>query len=537
MENTNTEAKAGNIAAAAALITVKRADLADALKALKFKQGKHAIPILNFVAADVAAGALTLKATDLQTAVTYKIKAVENTAYKGGSFCLQFSDLEAAIKGAPKKGDIELKYAAGSAAISWPELSGGSFSIHCQPSEDFPIIPDASNEKTETLRACVDYHNMQGLFNAIGFTASTEDDRHFLNGIFFDGKDAVTTDGRRLAVLSFPFTFTPKDKENGVIIPTEPIRRAAKNNAAGKLVIYSNMAYFVTPKMTIAARLVEGNFPAYKQIQPKTWESIATLDGAALLPVLSALPGINKSRSLGVTFLFTAAGYELYFKNEKIAAFPLLAGASHFKEKAFKIAFQPAFVRDILAAAPGNVQIRLNTAATPAGAYNGSGAEYIIMPLRTENAGGSLAARLEELAAAEKPAESGQDAPAEPEAPEAQEEAPAAVQDTPAPAPEPVQVQEIAEAPAVTAAPWYAKNSPSGKQGLIISEKTGETVAVVYDNKNSGPLSAALDLRDALAALLEVSGRLLPQGADADGLNNCDALANARRALQKAKGE
>ena len=455
METTNTEATG------AAVITVKRADLADAVKALKFKQGKRSgrsIPILNYVAADIAAGALTLKATDQQTAVTCRIKATENTAYKGGAFCLKLADLEAAIKGAPKKGDIELKYTAGSAALSWAELSGGSFPIHCNAAEDFPIIPDASTEKPETLRACVDYHNMQGLFNAIGFTASKEDDRHFLNSIFFNGKEAVTTDGRRLAVLPFPFTFTPKDKETGVIIPTDPIRRAAKDNAAGKLVIYSIMAYFITPKMTIATRLVEGNFPAYKQIQPKTWESIATLDGAALLPVLSALPGINKSRSLGVTFLFTATGYELYFKNEKIAGFPLLDGASHFKAKALKISFQPAFVRDILAAAPGNVQIRLNADAQPAGLYNGSGAEYIIMPLRTEGAGGSLAARMESgedcyglsdkpypfwvsylgrgsLAAAAKPAESALEAPAAPEAPEE----PAAVQDAPAPAPEPVQ--------------------------------------------------------------------------------------------------
>ena len=460
MENTNTEATA------AAVITVKRAELADALAALKFKQSKRGrIPILSFAAAEIAAGALTLKATDLQTAVTCKIKGVENKAYKGGAFCMSLSDLTAAIKGAPKKGDIEIKY------------SGGA--------------------RSETLRACVDYHNMQALFNAIGFTASTEDDRHFLNGIFFDGKEAVTTDGRRLSVLPFRFDFKPKDKENGFIVPTDPIRRAAKIKGAGKMSVYAGMVYFETPKMTISARLVEGNFPAYKQILPKTWEAITTIDGAALLPVLSALPGINKVRSLGVTFLFTAAGYELYFKNEKIAGFPLLDGAAHFKAKALKMSFNPAFVRDILAAAPGNVQMRFNSECSPAGLFNGNGAEYMIMPLRTENAGGALAVRMAELAEAEKPKEAAQIAPAAPEAPKAPEVQPepaAAVQEAPAPAPEPVEPEPVP----FTAGPWYTKNSPSGKQGLIISEKTGETVAVVYDNKNSGPLSAALDLLEAL---------------------------------------
>jgi len=490
MENTNTEATT-----AAAVITVKRADLAEALGALKFKQAKRGIPILNSAAAEIAAGVLTLKATDLQTAVTCKIKGVENKAYKGGAFCMNLADLAAAIKGAPKKGDIEIKYTAGSAAVSWAELSGGSFSIRCNPAEDFPIIPEASKETPDTLRACVDYWDMQGLYNALGFSASTEDDRHFLNGVFFNGKEAATTDGRRLAVLPFPFTFTPKKDESGVIIPTDAIRRAAKASAAGTMVIYSNMVYFATPKITIASRLVEDNYPAYKQILPKTWGAIATLDGAALLPVLSSLPGINKVRSLGVTFLFTAAGYELYFKNEKIAAFPLIEGAGHFKAKALKMSFNPAFVRDILAAAPGSVQMRFNNDTSPSGLFNGNGAEYVIMPLRTENASGALAARIAELAAAVKPEEPAQIAPAPKEEPEAPAEAPEPVQDAPAPEPEPVQEKPVIPP---SAGPWYAKNSPSGKQGLIISEKTGETIAVVYDNRDSAVLSAGLDLLEAL---------------------------------------
>ena len=39
---------------------------------------------------------------------------------------------------------------------------------------------------------------------------------------------------------------------------------------------------------------------------------------------------------------------------------------------------------------------------------------------------------------------------------------------------------------------WYAKSG--GVQGLVISEKTGRTVAVSYDPKDAPVLAASLDL-------------------------------------------
>jgi len=526
-----------NINAEAVQITVKRADLADALKALKFKQGKHVIPILNNAAAEVQAGAVVLKATDLESAVSYNLAAVTSAA--GARFCLNIAALEAAIKGAPKKGEIQLNYtpamqtdihtASARASVSWPELAGGSFPVPVQPAEDFPVIPEVSTEKPEELRAFLDYKDMPALVSALAFSASAEDDRHFLNGIYFDGKEAATTDGRRLAVLPFPFTLKPraekeKQTSDGFILPTKSMQRAAKHCPAGDLAVYGDRAYFISPKITITTRQIQGNFPAFHQIIPKTWDRIATVDGAALLPVLLSIPDVNKGRA-AVTFLFTGSGYELYNKSEKIAGFPLIEGDADFKGKALKISFNPRFVLDILEAAPGNLQMRLNNDAQPAGFFNGNGTEYLIMALRTESAAGGLAARLEELAAAAKPAESALEASAVPEAPEVPAEAPAAVLDTPAPAAEPVQEAPAAVAPAprCTKCKWvHEADSVAGTsfQGVELCPEHAATP----------------DLLAALAALLEVSGRNLPQGADKDGLDNCDALAQARRAISKAGG-
>jgi hypothetical protein len=53
---------------------------------------------------------------------------------------------------------------------------------------------------------------------------------------------------------------------------------------------------------------------------------------------------------------------------------------------------------------------------------------------------------------------------------------------------------------------------------------------------NANLISAAPDLLSALEKLLQISQDELDQSATHDGLVNCEALANARVAIAKAKG-
>jgi hypothetical protein len=60
---------------------------------------------------------------------------------------------------------------------------------------------------------------------------------------------------------------------------------------------------------------------------------------------------------------------------------------------------------------------------------------------------------------------------------------------------------------------WYAKNSASSGQGIVIDEQTGRSVAVAYDEKDTALLAAAPEL---LAALQECK-RLLAVVWEYDG--------------------
>jgi hypothetical protein len=71
---------------------------------------------------------------------------------------------------------------------------------------------------------------------------------------------------------------------------------------------------------------------------------------------------------------------------------------------------------------------------------------------------------------------------------------------------------------------------------LIVITSQGTHYATTYDPAAARLISAAPDLLSALERLLKISQEELDQSATHDGLVNCEALANARAAIAKAKG-
>jgi ATP/maltotriose-dependent transcriptional regulator MalT len=66
--------------------------------------------------------------------------------------------------------------------------------------------------------------------------------------------------------------------------------------------------------------------------------------------------------------------------------------------------------------------------------------------------------------------------------------------------------------------------------------RTSSDVSIHEEEANAHLISAAPDLLSALERLLQISQEELDQSATHDGLVNCEALANARVAIAKAKG-
>jgi DNA polymerase-3 subunit beta len=271
-------------------------------------------------------------------------------------------------------------------------LSGKArFKMGGAPKNDYPVIPDLDEKDSFTVPAGV----LGEMINSTIFSASTEDDRHFLNGLLWkyekDTFSLVATDGRRLAITSSKKVKAKKDFK--VIVPSKilgELSRFIKSAGIGDkeeitVGLSSNQIGFKVAKTVFISRLIEGNFPAYEQIVPKTHEIEINMNAASLLGVTKRAAICSNERSGSVKYTFkngvlvvTSSSQSIVFEDEI---------AVEYKGKEFQISFNPKFILDILkVSGEKELSAEFTTPSTPA-IIMVKGREdltYIIMPLRTQ---------------------------------------------------------------------------------------------------------------------------------------------------------
>ncbi len=271
-------------------------------------------------------------------------------------------------------------------------LSGKSrFKLGGTPKNDYPVIPDLDESNSFKIPAQL----LADMINSTIFSASTEDDRHFLNGLLWkyekDVFTLVATDGRRLAVVSSKKIKAKKDFK--VIVPSKILGELArfikgagvKETDEVTVGLSSNQIGFKTGKTVFISRLVEGNFPAYEQIIPKSHEIEISLNSEKMMAVTKRAAICSNERSGSVKYTFkkdvlvvNSASQSMDFEDEI---------EIDYKGKEFQVSFNPKFLMDIFRAAGGSdVTAELTSPATPA-LFKFKGREdllYIVMPLRAQ---------------------------------------------------------------------------------------------------------------------------------------------------------
>ena len=231
------------------------------------------------------------------------------------------------------------------------------------------------------------------MINSTLFSASTENDRQFLNGLLWKYKEGkfsmVATDGRRLAVKTV--SGIESQQEFSVIVPSKILNEltkfikssSLKEDASMQVSVTGNQIGFILGKTSFLSRLAEGTYPAYEQIIPQSHEHEAKADSETLLAVTKRASICTSDRSIKVTYTFrnnsllvTAASQNMDFEDEIPVS---------YEGDEFQISFNPNFIMDILKNLPaGEVIMQFKTHGSPA--LIKTAAEetplYIVMPLR-----------------------------------------------------------------------------------------------------------------------------------------------------------
>ena len=278
-------------------LTFKKEDLLGCLQVLQgVAAGRNTLPILSNVLIRAANEQIEIVATDLEVGIKSRVPGV---IFDEGAITVSAKKLVEIVRELPPT-EIKLSTTANDRVEI--VCGEGVYKIIGLPDEEFPDLPSIRGDFFT-----IDGEVLRSMIFKTEFSASTEETRYFLNGLYVyltsESTQVVATDGRRLAIASSAALTPPPGEPIGVIIPLKAVREITKTfaeSAEVKMCLLENQVIFADDHSTLTSRLVEGEYPKYQQIIPKDHEIRAILEAERFLGALKrvALLASPKTHSI-----------------------------------------------------------------------------------------------------------------------------------------------------------------------------------------------------------------------------------------------
>jgi DNA polymerase-3 subunit beta len=250
-------------------ITCNATALAAELRLLtKIAPTKPSIPILSHVLLR-AEDQLYLSATDLEVALSTSCSA---TIHEAGDVALPAHTLLSILEQLPD-GDVN---------IANGQITSGGFrsKISALPTVDFPPLPAAEGEATP-LPA------LQRLIERVSYAISEKAQKYVMDGALLSLTGnviaMVATDAKRLSIATASRMPGP-DYE--VILPSKTLDMLAAQTGEVAFSRSDRHLFFQYGKRLLISRMLDGKFPNYQRIIPKSNDQTVTVDRAGLAAVL-----------------------------------------------------------------------------------------------------------------------------------------------------------------------------------------------------------------------------------------------------------
>lgn len=279
------------------------------------------------------------------------------------------------------------------ASESAVKVAGGraEFSLNAWSAGDFPQT--STFDMSDAF--VVGREPFTGTLAKVGRAASRDETRPILTGVLVsiagDTLKMVATDSYRLAVKETKLGAVP-GTDVQAIVPVKALTEVARlATALGEgdlqVVLSENQVIFHLPDPTgdiwLASRLIDGQFPNYKQLLPETFDHRVALDRdefAAAARRVSLLA--QKNAPLRLTF--GPGRLQLRALTQDVGQAEEALDVAFDGEEEFEIGFNPAYLVDgIDAFDDDEVQLSFTSPLRPGLVTGGDGTfVYLIMPIR-----------------------------------------------------------------------------------------------------------------------------------------------------------
>ncbi|MBE6367402.1 MAG: DNA polymerase III subunit beta [Lentisphaerae bacterium] len=359
--------------------TVSREKLLDALKRVNSTvSSRNTLPILGNVLIEAENNQVVLTTTDLEIRISTRIEAEIEVAGSTTIPAKRLLSLVSKFEDAVVSISSDERYHA--------EVTCGTscFKLLGIAPEDFPGSVELAPIRTITFKGA----ELKRMLGQIIYAITLNDSRKVLHGMLVSVHDntvtMVATDSKRLAMTERSLeNFSGGDGD--CIIPLQAaidIKGQADPKSDITLEVGDKMARFTTPDTVLTTKLIEGNYPNYRQVIPGSFTKQVTVATSALLGKIELVSQVLADSTGCIELKFSSDRLELRAASSDIgegsAELPV-----EYSGEDMTASFNPVFLADPLRYADcETMTFKMNDGFSPVAIDGNDGFLYVIMPMR-----------------------------------------------------------------------------------------------------------------------------------------------------------
>lgn len=353
----------------------ERDDLAELFsRANRAVAARSALPVLQGLLCEVAAGSLTVTGTDLEVTVQTSgpVEVMEE-----GRAVIPGRLLAEAVRKMPP-GVVTLSVGGGDAEI---QGKGPKFTLRTLSLDDYPNLDVSPVDGVE-----VDGDELINALNQVVVASSSDSARPILTGVLFEpgeeGLRLVATDSYRLSVRDLP----GMGSIGSGLVPARGLRELGRTIGAPKIQagMASREAVFTSERGTVRLRLIEGSFPKYRSLLPESYPSHVVMGKEALLDALGRATLVAEDH-IPVRLKIGNGGVEVNVTRQDVGGEVEYLEAEFSGPEEILIAFNPRYLQDGVSVLNGD-QVRIRMIDPLKASVLDDGGEggflYLLMPVR-----------------------------------------------------------------------------------------------------------------------------------------------------------
>jgi DNA polymerase III subunit beta len=356
---------------------------------------RSTLPIIGYILFETSKSGLKISANNLEMGIELGIKSKVS---KEGAILVPAKTLSGIVSKLP---DTQVTFKMTEKGTMRISFGQSNFHVHTLPPDEFPVLPKVKEGKSLTVNAEV----LAEMIRQTIFAVSASEDKYVLTGVLMEfGKSAVAgeetnfrlvaTDGYRLAKRGEKIKLKEEVKGR-VIVPAKALQELLRIVEMGqgdeevKINFSNDQISFKCGEVFLVSRVIQGQFPDYRQVMPKKSTTRISVKTDAFLESAERAAVIAAGSANIVRFETKNGKLHLFASTPDVGTVDEVVEAEIKGEAKNAVAFNIRLITDVLKVInTEEVVLELSENLGP-GVIKEDGAKdylYIVMPIRTQEA-------------------------------------------------------------------------------------------------------------------------------------------------------